>query len=297
MSDAVRTTGLGKRFHHITALDAVDLAVSEGAVCALLGPPGAGKSTCLKLLLNVLAPSRGRAEVLGADSRRLTPRDFTRIGYLAAAQELPRLTAGYFLRFLSGFYPAWDAALESALVRQFQLSLDRPLASLSPATRAKAALIATLAYRPKLLLLDEPFRGLDALSRGELLQALLDHASGATMLIGAEDAAEVESFATHLACLDRGRLRFSEDLAGLRQRFRRMVLTFEAAPPLPSDWPSAWLTPERDPTSITFIDSQYDPQSSRAQARARFRGCLSLTADPMPVAHITAALSRAGPLR
>lgn len=243
MSSAIRVYGFGKRFRRATALESLDFEAPAGAIYGLAGPAGAGKTTFLKLLLNILPPSTGRSEVLGIDSRRLAPRDFEQIGYLSASGDMPSMTAGFYFQFLRGFYPAWDGAMESELIRTFQLLLDHKLGALSPSGRAKAALVATLAYRPRAILLDEPLLGVDPLSRGEILHALRTHAAGATILIAAEDPAEVESIATHIGYLEAGRLLCSAELSTLRARFREIVLTFDAAPPLTGDWPAAWLPP------------------------------------------------------
>ncbi|MGO9261010.1 MAG: ATP-binding cassette domain-containing protein [Bryobacteraceae bacterium] len=295
---AIRAYGLGKKFRRATALEPLDLEVPAGAIYGLVGPRAAGKTTCIKVLLNILPPSAGRAEVLGADSRRLAPRDFAQIGYLAETPEMPaRMTVGYYLRFLSGFYPTWDAGIESALIRQFQLRLDRKLADLSRAARMKTALVSSLAYRPKLLVLDEPFRGLDPLSRGELLHALLGRdpghpPAGATIFLSAEDVAEVEAFASHIGYLEGSRLRFSEELDALRARFREIVLTFTQAPLLPGDWPAAWIAPERGPSTLRFIETRFDAERTPAEARRRLPGFHGFAANPMPLSGILAALVR-----
>jgi ABC-2 type transport system ATP-binding protein len=296
---AIRAYGLSKKFRRGTALEPLDLEVPAGAIYGLVGPRAAGKTTCIKVLLNILPPSAGRAEVLGADSRRLAPRDFAQIGYLAETPDMPaRMTVGYYLGFLSGFYPTWDGGIESDLVRQFQLRLDRKLAGLSHATRMKTALVSSLAYRPKLLVLDEPFRGLDPLSRGEMLHALLGRApghppAGATIFLSTEDVAEVEAFASHIGYLEGGRLRFSEELDGLRARFREIVLTFTHAPLLPDDWPAAWIEPERGSSILRFIETRFDAERTPAEARRRFPELRGFTANPMPVKDIFAALVNA----
>jgi ABC-2 type transport system ATP-binding protein len=305
MRCAIRAYGLGKKFGRTTVLESLDLEVPAGAVYGLVGPRAAGKTTCIHLLLNILPPSTGHAEVLGADSRCLALRDFAQIGYLSAEQEMPGwMTVGYYLRFLSGFYPAWDAHIESALVRQFGLPLDRKLADLSRATCMKAALVSTLAYRPKLVVLDEPLRGLDPLSRRELLQGLLSRdaealPAGATIFLSAEDVADVESFATHIGYLQAGRLRLSEDLDTLRARCREIVLTFPevgrdaVVPPLPDDWPAAWIAPERGPSTLRFIETRFDAERTPAEARRRFPEIDGLRATPMPLSGIFAALANA----
>src|SRR5277367_6585192 len=116
------------------------------------------------------------------------------------------------------FYNNWDRELEAQLVRQFNLPLERKLKQLSRGMRMKAALASSLAYRPALIVLDEPFTGLDPLVRDELIQGLLDSADGATILISSHDLAEIETFASHIGYLDRGRMQFSEEITALTQR-------------------------------------------------------------------------------
>ena len=122
MSSPIATHNLSKAFRHTEAVNALDLDVPEGSIYALIGPNGAGKTTTVKLLMNILRASAGSAEVLGVDSRRLSPREFARIGYVSENQEMPEwMTVDYFLRYLRPFYPTWDDALAADLVRQFEL--------------------------------------------------------------------------------------------------------------------------------------------------------------------------------
>jgi ABC-2 type transport system ATP-binding protein len=93
----------------------------------------------------------------------------------------------YFLNYLKAFYPAWDDAVAEELVRNFQLPLDRKLRHLSRGMKMKAALASALAYRPKLIVLDEPFTGLDPLVRDELIESLLERAEGSTIFISSHD--------------------------------------------------------------------------------------------------------------
>src|SRR3977135_4668903 len=108
----------------------------------------------------------------------------------------------------------------------------------------KAALVASLAYRPALLILDEPFSGLDALVRDELIEGLVESAEETTILISSHDLAEIESFATHVGYLDHGRLQFSDDMSSLMERFREIEVTLAAPPSLPTEWPPPCLCPE-----------------------------------------------------
>jgi ABC-2 type transport system ATP-binding protein len=259
MSYAIRAFGLTKRFHRTPVLDGFDFEAPEGSIYALTGRNGAGKTTAIKILMNILAPGGGRCEVLGADSRRLGPRELAQIGYVSENQKMPGwMTVGFFLEFLRPFYPKWDTALESELVAQFQLPRGRKLAHLSRGMRMKAALASSLAYRPRAIILDEPFTGLDALVRDELIEGLLARAENTTVLISSHDLAEIESFASHVGCLEGGRLQFSQSLESLSSRFREVTLTLENPPAAPDAWPINWLGREASGNTVRFVETQYD---------------------------------------
>src|SRR5260370_21958693 len=124
----------------------------------------------LKILMNIFPPTTGRAEVLGVETRRLSPREFAAIGYVSENQKMPYwMTVEYFLAYLKPFYPTWDSTLEEELVRQFDLPLNRKLGHLSRGMQMKVGLASSLAYHPKLIILDEPFTGLHALDRDQLI--------------------------------------------------------------------------------------------------------------------------------
>jgi ABC-2 type transport system ATP-binding protein len=244
--------------------------------------------------MNIFPPSAGKAEVLGVNSRRLKPADFARIGYVSENQEMPEwMTVGYFLRYLKPFYPTWDDALENGLVRQFELPRDRKLRHLSRGMKMKAALASSLAYHPKLIILDEPFSGLDSLVRDELKEGLLERAEGTTILISSHDLAEIESFASHIGYIDRGRLRFSEEMGALAERFRQVEVTFEEAPALPASWPQAWLEPQTAAAVVRFVDSRFDGERSASEIRRVFPGARNVAFTPMSLRDIFVTLAKA----
>jgi ABC-2 type transport system ATP-binding protein len=216
MTTAIHTEDLVKKFARLEALKTLNLSVPQGAVYALVGPNGAGKTTVIKILMNIVRATSGRAEVLGLESSRIKGRQFESIGYVSENQKQPEwMSVGALLGYLRPFYPTWDRSLEDELMKQFDLPLDRKLRHLSRGMRMKAALASSLAYRPKLIVLDEPFTGLDPLVRDDLIQGLLDRAEESTILVSSHDLGEIESFASHVGYLDEGQLRFSEELTTL----------------------------------------------------------------------------------
>lgn len=150
MSGVFRATNLSKNFGNLQVLNALDFEVPEGSVFGLIGPNGAGKTTTIKIMMNILQPTTGQVEVLGIDSRRLGSDDMTKIGYVSENQEMPGwMTVRYLMDYLKPFYPTWDDARATELVREFDLPLDRELSRFSRGMWMKAALASSLAYRPR----------------------------------------------------------------------------------------------------------------------------------------------------
>ena len=315
---AIQTFGLAKSYRHTQALHPITLDVPRGAVFALVGHNGAGKTTLIKLLMNMIHPSAGSATMLGKDVTRLTGDDFTRIAYASENQELPDwMTVGQFLAYLKGFYPTWD---DSALVQQLELPLDRKLRHLSRGMLMKAALASILAFSPQVILLDEPFSGLDPLVRDELIEALMSRVhprslaaeqalastptdARPTILISSHDLAEVESFATHIGFLHQGKLLFAEELATLTARFREVTLTLPPPPPgeLPpvftrgANPPDSWLLLEQTATAARFVHTHADTQPVAAQVAAVFPGVTPhIQVVPMTLRGIFLALAKSG---
>jgi ABC-2 type transport system ATP-binding protein len=290
----LRTIDLTKRFRGTIALDRLNLSVPEGSVFALIGANGAGKTTAIKVLMNIHQPTSGSAEALGVDSRKLSAREFQQIGYVSENQEMPDwMTVGYLLAYLKPFYPTWDDARAEELLWQFDLPRDRKLKHLSRGMKMKAALASSLAYRPKLIVLDEPFSGLDPLVRDEFIEGLLESASEATILISSHDLAEIESFASHVGYLDRGKLQFSEEMTALSARFREIEVTLDAAPVLPTNWPATWLRRETSAAVVRFVESQFDEARTMAEVRKMFGEPRGIAITPMPLRSIFVTLAKA----
>jgi ABC-2 type transport system ATP-binding protein len=292
---AIRTENLIKKFRGVEALNGLNLDVPQGAVYALVGPNGAGKTTAIKILMNIFGPTSGRAEVLGVESARIAGRAFTSIGYVSENQELPEwMRVGALLEYLRPFYPSWDRKLEDELISQFDLPRDRKLGNLSRGMRMKAALASALAYHPKLIVLDEPFTGLDPLVRDELIQGLLERAEESTILVSSHDLAEIESFASHVGYLEQGRLRFSEELTQLVERFREVQVTFDGIARLPEKAPESWMQINSSAAVVRFIESRFEPERTRAEIRDVFGEVRDVTFSPMTLREIFLAMAKAG---
>lgn len=296
MPAAIETHLLTKRYRRTVALENVTLEIPENVVYALVGANGAGKTTLIRLLMNIFAPSAGSVTVLGLESGEVRGHAFERIGYVSENQEMPdSMTIGNLLDYVRPFYPCWDRELEAQLVRQFDLPLDRKLKHLSRGMRMKAALASVLAFRPALIVLDEPFSGLDPLVRDELIEGLKQRAQETTIFLSSHDMSEVESFATHVGFLEEGRLLFSERLSVLADRFREVEVTTTgtANVTMPADSPKTWLNAQCSESTVRFVDSQFSDKMP-AILSAIFPDATKVSIQPMTLRSIVVSIARSG---
>lgn len=289
----IETNGLSRRYWRTEALRDLTLTVPTGSVFALLGSNGAGKTTAIKVLMNLLPPSGGSATVLGVDSRRLGEKERAQIGYVSENQKLPLwMTVRQLLDYCRPFYPTWDAALETRLLAQFDLPPDRKLKHLSRGMLMKAALLSTLAYRPKLLVLDEPFSGLDPLARDDFVRGILEASELGdwTVLVSSHDIEEVERLADNVTLLENGRLRFSETTESLLGRFRRMEVTVPGPVSIAAP-PPGWLELEQKGGLVKFIVTDFTAGTVERECRDRFPEGTAV-AHPMSLREIFVTLAR-----
>ena len=295
MNTVMHTEGLNKRFGKTVAVDSIGLSVPEGSIYALVGANGAGKTTLIKLLMNILRPDAGSAHVLGIASRDLAGAAFNRIGYVSENQELPDgMTVGGMLSYFQLFYPTWDRALEQQLVRQFDLPLNRKLKHLSRGMKMKASFASSLAYRPSLIILDEPFSGLDPLVRDELIEGLIERAPETTIFLSSHDLADIESFSSHVGYLQQGRLLFSEEMTTLSNRFRDVTVTLSVPAPLPAELPATWIETQTADCVLHFVDSDFKEGVSERALADRFPSARDLAFAPMTLRQIFLAIAKSG---
>jgi len=291
----IEVTNLTCRYRRHEAVHGISFAVPAGTVFGLLGPNGAGKTTTIRALMNILRPSGGEARVLGVDSRRLGPSQLQSIGYVSENQEIPGwMTVAELLAYCKPFYPAWDDALCRTLLADLALPLNVKIDRMPRDMRVKAALVTALAYRPKLLVLDEPFGGLDPVVREDLVHGVLERAGEEewSVFISSHDLDEVERLVDDVAFIDAGRLVLAESFATLQQRFRRVeVTTSEPAPFTASAVPAEWLGVTAAGRVIRFVDSAYREPESLSEIEARFPGA-RVEVRPMTLREIFVALAR-----
>lgn len=295
MSTAViETRALERHFATTRALAPIDLEMHSGSALALLGRNGSGKSTLLRILMGFLEPSGGTARVFGHDPRGQTEANKANIGYVADAQDLPGyMTVRRYLDFLRPLYPTWDREFEQKLIRLFDVPLDRKLKHVSRGQRVKAAFVGALSYRPKLLLLDEPFSGLDPAVRDEVLDALLETMNSGdwTFVISSHEIDEVERLADQVIIMDEGVARLREEKDPLLERCRCVAL-HSAVTCVPNALPAHWWNPQHGEGRVSFVDSNHDPERLQADIATHFPDARHVSVEPAPLRAIVRALLR-----
>ena len=290
----VQADNVWRRFGHHDALQGLNLTVQEGSAYALIGANGAGKTTTIKLLMNMLGPSRGIATVMGVDTRQMSPEVLAQIGYVSENQALPRrMSVGEYLDYLRPFYPTWDRALETSIRSRLQLPADRRIGDLSHGMRIKLALACALPYRPKLLILDEPFSGLDPLVREEFMEGLLLEGGETTMLISSHELGEIENFSTHVGFLDKGRMLVEESMSDLSARLREVRVTLEHPAAVPERLPREWLQVRALGNVLSFVDTRYSEADLGERVRSLLGPVRRIDAQPMPLRSVFTTLARA----
>src|SRR5678815_514119 len=292
MNDVViESHGVAKRFGRFEAIEDLNLRVPEGSVFALIGPNGAGKTTTIRLLMNILRADDGESSVLGTPSHRLAPKDFEHIGYVSESQKLQEgLSLAHYFEYLRSLYPAWDRTLEKQLCDQFELPPSRKIKHLSHGMRIKTLLVGALAYRPRLLVLDEPLSGLDTLVRDEVVNGLLQQATDTTILISSHELAEIESFTTHVAFMQDGRLLLQESIEHLQARFREVAVTLSAVKEMPQPAPATWLLPQIQGHRLRFVTSTFESDQLLYQQLVEAFGAVRMEIEPMPLRAVANAL-------
>lgn len=299
MSDAfaVATHGLSMRYGSETALAGVDLRVPEGAVYILIGANGAGKSTAMKVLLNLERPDAGRAEVFGLDTALRGPEVRAQVGYIPEQHnhDYAWMTCGRLIRHAAAHYPAWDHAYAAQLIELFGIRPERKAGTLSKGESRRLQFVLALAHRPPLLLLDEPTDGLDPVVRNRTLAQVAEHLADTptTVVIATHHVSEVESLADHVGVLRDGRLVAQMSRDELRRTVRRYRVEVPEGWQAPPELRTA--SPRRSRTGReaqwTLIGEERDVAARLAAAGATVRDVTPLALEEAALAFLAEEVS------
>jgi ABC-2 type transport system ATP-binding protein len=234
MTAAIRTVALSKAYGRVDALRDLDLEVAAGQVIGYLGPNGAGKTTTIRLLLGLIRPSAGRAEIFGLDCHDRPVEVHRRLAYVPGEANLwPALTGAETLRLLGRLHGTVDSAYRDQLVDRFEFDPDKRVRAYSKGNRQKLILIAALMTRAELLLLDEPTSGLDPLMEQAFrlcVQEARDR--GQTVFLSSHILSEVEALCDRVAILRAGHLVEAGTLEEMRHLSAVSIeAVFDGTPP------------------------------------------------------------------
>lgn len=233
-ANVVETNGLTKRYRSVEAVRSLNLSVPKQQITGFLGRNGAGKSTTIKMLLGMTHPTAGTGTVLGKriDDPKQSCEMRRCVAYIGEdKQSYAYFTVEEMIRFTKSFYADWRPEVETRLVKEYELPLNRKIRALSQGMRTKLALLLALARRPALLVLDEPSEGLDPVAIEGLLQTLgAASAEGTTVFFSSHQIAEVERVADRVCIIDHGSLVMEASLDQIRQDYRNITLGFSVRP-------------------------------------------------------------------
>ncbi len=217
--DVIRIESLTKYYGTQRGVIEVDLAVTQGEVFGFLGPNGAGKTTTIRILLDHIRPTSGRATVFGIETTDDPVAIHRRVGYLPGEFNLyDRLTGAQTIEYFANLRGGVDAAYQQSLIERLELDASRRYREYSRGNKQKVALVCALQHRPDLLILDEPTAGLDPLVQ-QTFFALLHEATaeGRTVFLSSHIISEVERVCDRVAIIREGRIVEVDEVNGLRR--------------------------------------------------------------------------------
>jgi ABC-2 type transport system ATP-binding protein len=253
MNPALRLTGIRKRFGSTTAVESLDLDVPSGGLYGVIGPNGAGKTTTIRMIMSILLPDAGELSVLGHASA-LEAKD--RIGYLPEERGVYRkMPVGAFLTYIARLKGVTEAEIPTRVRRGLERvelggSEKKRCEELSKGTLQKVQILAAIIHQPDLLILDEPFTGLDPVSTRLLRDIVVaEHRRGATILFSTHAMHQAEDLCEHVVMIHRGRKVLDEPIVNIRRRFDPRTVRFE-----PFD-PAADLAPLRALAEVERVEA------------------------------------------
>ena len=220
---------LSRSFGARSALDHVSFHANDGKVYGLVGSNGAGKTTLIRHVLGLLRAQSGSVRVFGLDPVLDPVGVLSRIGYLSEERDLPEwMRIDELMRYTQAYHPTWDMSYANELIETFGLDPSKRIKELSKGMRAQAGLVAAVAHRPELLVLDEPSSGLDAVVRRDILDAIVRTVAddGRTVIFSSHLLEEVERMSDHITMLQDGRVILDGALEDVRHGYQRSRVRF-----------------------------------------------------------------------
>jgi ABC-2 type transport system ATP-binding protein len=235
---AIELQNLTRRYGRLEAVNGLSLKVRPGRCYGFFGRNGAGKTTTIKCLLNLLRPTAGTVRILGLDPQKKEVAVKSRLGYVPDVVAFyPWMTVSGALRYLASFRPQWNLALESDLLKRFQLDQEQRTSNLSKGQKTQLALISAICSEPELLLLDEPTSGLDPIVRREFIETVIGaYQSGGTVartiFISTHLISEFEGLIDEFTIIEQGRELMTMEADRARDRFKKIRARFRDTPPV-----------------------------------------------------------------
>jgi len=226
---AIETRRLTRRFGRLTAVDEIDLRVPLGSVYGFLGRNGAGKTTTILMLMGLTEPTNGEMRVLGMNPLREDVAMKRVVSYVPErVQMYDWMKVREIVWFGANIHPNWDDELAGELIERFELPLERRVGALSRGMQGKLALALAMSSRPKLLILDDPTSGLDALVRREFMESIVGllQEAGSTVFFSSHIIDDVERVADWVGIIDEGKLLVQALAQDLKSQVKRVVVNF-----------------------------------------------------------------------
>jgi ABC-2 type transport system ATP-binding protein len=236
---AILTEGLSKSFGTQAAVSELSLKIQPGAVYGFLGRNGAGKTTTMRMLLGLVRPTKGSAQVLGLDPEKEPElmRILERVAFVPQRRQLYGwATPAELVRMNKAYFPRWSADAAAQLAERLEIPMKTAFRKLSIGNQSKVALLLALAQGAEILVLDEPTAGLDPMAVDDLLKLLIeDHVGeGRTIFLSSHQLGEVEQICDWVGIIEAGRLKLQARLEDIRQEFRLVIASGDDLPTAPS---------------------------------------------------------------
>ncbi len=266
MSDQIiEMNGICKSFGKQHVLNGMSLTVPKGSIYAFLGRNGAGKSTSIKLMLNLLSPEAGTIKIFGSDTRKHGEHIRSQVGYVPETPHIyDWMTVEELVSFTSPFYKDWDKKRAEELIKSLDIPRKKRVQELSAGTKAKVGLLIALSHNPKLLILDDCTSGLDALVRREISEHIvtLVEDGECTIFFSSHIITELERVADRVGLLKGGSLSFELPMEDLKEKTKKLYICFDNSDPgdILNRYSSSILRMTRDKDELTVITREWNDE-------------------------------------